>query len=218
MTVINQEDVMRAVTESAPELGAFTTALQILETAARLGSPSPAELKSSLRSRFPMCLELLRTGQSADQLRDRVNVNVRECLPVLEQYKDIVVVGIEAIILDVLVNQLPNTIAFHVIPHDESCDVDRFLSNYPPNVQCIDVRRILSFGRTSSVLLSYLFCLSHTSGFVYPIVSRAIGPDVRMYYGRLVGLRILEGYEMYPDDLFLVEGLEYFTDINHIAI
>jgi len=51
------------------------------------------------------------------------------------------------------------------------------------------------------VLISYAFCRMEEDSFIYPVTYRAVGPDVRSLYNRIIGLNILAGYNRYLGDM-----------------
>jgi hypothetical protein len=77
----------------------------------------------------------------------------------------------------------------------------------------IDVREIMRLGGTRSILISYAFCRMEEDSFIYPVTFRAVGPDVRSSYNRIIGLNILSGYNRYLVDMApLYSTSQFFTN------
>ena len=209
---VDPEGVMRTISALISELGAFSAALILHDTVYGLTRREGAvRLAETLGVYFPLYGEIIENDLSPAETERIINENTDRLSETLRTFSSIVVVGIESVILDILTRKLPES-RFYFIPHSEALESERVLANFPPNVHLIDVREIMELGGTHSVLLSYAFCQVQEDSFIYPITFRAVGPDVRSSYNRIIGLNMLSGYNRYLDDMApLYSTRQFFT-------
>ena len=212
VTDVDPEGVMRTISALISELGAFSAALVLHDTVYGLTRREGAvRLAETLGGYFPLYGEIIENDLSPAETERIINENTDRLSETLRTFSSIVVVGIESVILDILTRKLPES-RFYFIPHAETLEAERVLANFPPNVHLIDVREIMKLGGTHSVLLSYAFCEMQEDSFIYPVTFRAVGPDVRSSYNRIIGLNILSGYNRYLDDMApLYSTRQFFT-------
>ena len=210
---VDPEGVMRTISALISELGAFSAALILHDTVYRLTrQEGAARLAETLAGYFPLYCEIIENDLSPSEAETVIHESTERLIEQLRIFSSIVVVGIESVILDNLTRKLPES-RFYLIPHSETIEAERVLANFPPNVHLIDVREIMELGGTHSVLLSYAFCQMQEDSFIYPVVFRAVGPDVRSSYNRIIGLNILSGYSRYLDDMApLYSTSQFFTN------
>jgi hypothetical protein len=212
ITDVDPEGVMRTISALISELGAFSAALILHDTVYRLTrQEGAARLAETLAGYFPLYGEIIENDLSPAEAETVIHESTGRLIEQLRTFSSIVVVGIESVILDTLTRKLPEA-RFYLIPHSETLEAERVLANFPPNVHLIDVREIMELGGTHSVLLSYAFCQAQEDAFIYPVTFRAVGPDVRSSYNRIIGLNILSGYNRYLDDMApLYSTSQFFT-------
>jgi len=212
VTDVDPEGVMRTISALISELGAFSAALILHDTVYGLTRREGAvRLAETLGGYFPLYGEIIETDLSPAETERIINENTDRLSETLRTFSSIVVVGIESVILDILTRKLPES-RFYLIPHSETLESERVLANFPPNVHLIDIREIMKLGGPHSILLSYAFCEVHEDSFIYPVTFRAVGPDVRSSYNRIIGLNMLSGYNRYLDDMApLYSTHQFFT-------
>jgi len=212
VTNVDPEGVMRTISALISELGAFSAALILHDTVYGLTRREGAvRLAETLGGYFPLYGEIVENDLSPAETERIINENTDRLSETLRTFSSIVVVGIESVILDILTRKLPES-RFYFIPHSETLESERVLANFPPNVHLIDVREIMKLGGAHSILLSYAFCEVHEDSFIYPVTFRAVGPDVRSSYNRIIGLNMLSGYNRYLDDMApLYSTRQFFT-------
>jgi len=209
---VDPEGVMRTISALISELGAFSAALILHDTVYQMTRREGAvRLAETLAGHFPLYGEIIETDLSPAEAERVIRESTDRLSETLKTFSSIVVVGIESVILDNLTRKLPES-RFYLIPHSETLEAERVLANFPPNVRLIDVREIMELGGTHSVLLSYAFCEMLEDSFIYPVTFRAVGPDVRSSYNRIIGLKLLSGYNRYLDDMApLYSTRQFFT-------
>lgn len=209
---VDPEGIMRTISALISELGAFSAALILHDTVYRLTrQEGVARLAETLAGYFPLYGEIIENDLSPAEAERIIEESTDRLIGQLKTFSSIVVVGIESVILDNLTRKLPES-RFYLIPHSETLEAERVLANFPPNVHLVDVREIMKLGGTHSVLLSYAFCQVQEDSFIYPVTFRAVGPDVRSSYNRIIGLNILSGYNRYLDDMApLYSTRQFFT-------
>ncbi len=212
ITDVDPEGIMRTISALISELGAFSAALILHDTVYRLTrQEGAARLAETLAGYFPLYGEIIENDLSPAEAERIIEESTDRLIEQLRTFSSIVVVGIESVILDNLTRKLPES-RFYLIPHSETLEAERVLANFPPNVHLVDVREIMKLGGTHSVLLSYAFCQVQEDSFIYPVTFRAVGPDVRSSYNRIIGLNILSGYNRYLDDMApLYSTRQFFT-------
>jgi hypothetical protein len=213
ITDVDPKGVMRTISALISELGAFSAALVLHETVYRLTrQEGSARFAETMAEYFPLYGEIAESGLSPTEVEQIIEERIDPLIEQLGDFSSIVVVGIESVILDRLTRKLPES-RFYIIPHSETIEEERVLANFPPNVHLIDVREIMRLGGTRSVLISYAFCRMEEDSFIYPVTFRAVGPDVRSSYNRIIGLNILSGYNRYLVDMApLYSTSQFFTN------
>ena len=213
ITDVDPKGIMRTISALISELGAFSAALVLHDTVCRLThQEGSARLAETLAGYFPLYGEIAENGLSATEAEPIIEERTNRLIEQLRNFSSIVVVGIESVILDRLTRKLPEA-RFYLIPHSETIEEERVLANFPPNVHLIDVREIMRLGGARSVLISYAFCRMGEDSFIYPVTFRAVGPDVRSSYNRIIGLNILSGYKRYLGDMApLYSTSQFFTN------
>jgi len=213
ITDVEPKGIMRTISSVISELGAFSAALVLHDTVYRLAYREGASrLAENLAEYFPLYGEIAESGLSPTEVEQIINERIDPLIEQLRDFSSIVVVGIESVILDSLTRELPES-RFYLIPHSETIEEERVLANFPPNVHLIDVREIMRLGGARSVLISYAFCQIEEDSFIYPVTFRAVGPDVRSSYNRIIGLNILSGYNRYLGDMApLYSTSQFFTN------
>ncbi len=207
---LNPLGIMRTVTPIISELGAFSAALVLQDTVCRLTrEQEKADFEEILADYFPIYGEMIGTGFSPLEIEDIIKKQIDTLIEQLRSFTTFVFVGIESIILDQLSQKLPDA-KFYIVPHTESIDSQRVLSNFPSNVRLIDIRGIMGLGGVRSVLISYAFCQAEEETFVYPVTFRAVGPDVKSAYNQIIGLNMLSGYHRYLEDMALLYSTSSF--------
>ena len=210
VTDVDPEGVMRTISALISELGAFSAALILYDTVYGLTRREGAvRLAETLAGYFPLYGEIIENDLSPAETEKIIAGNTDRLSETLRTFSSIVAVGIESVILDTLTRKLPES-RFYLIPHSETLERERVLANFPPNVHLIDVREIMKLGGTHSILLSYAFCEMQEDAFIYPVTFRAVGPDVRSSYNRIVGLNLLSGYNRYLDDMAPLYSMRQF--------
>lgn len=209
---VDPKGIMRTISALISELGVFSAALILQDTAHRMaGEGETALLAETLAGDFPLYGELIGNGLSSSETEQIIEENSTLLSEELRSYSTFVVVGMESVILDRLCRKLPES-RFFLIPHSEAIEPERVLANFPPNVSMIDVRGVMGLGGARSVLISYTFCRMGEDSFIYPVAYRAVGPDVRSLYNRIIGLNILTGYHRYLGDMApLYSTSQFFT-------
>jgi hypothetical protein len=210
---VNPQNILRTISAVIAELGAFSTAMMLLETIQRMTDQDGAgRLAEILADDFPLYGEIVDSGFSPADIQTILDDRTNRLADKLQNFSTIVAVGIESAILDRLCLKLPQT-RFYLIPHAQAVDTERVLANFPANVSLIDVKQIMGLGGARSVLLAYAFCRSGDDCFIYPVTFRAVGPDVKSAYNRIVGLNMLSGYNRYLADMApLYATSRFFTN------
>ncbi|SLM32795.1 hypothetical protein MTBBW1_80138 [Desulfamplus magnetovallimortis] len=211
-TDLDPRVILRTIESAISELGTFSTALILQDTVSKITGDSEAfDLAETLSETFPMYGELIATGNDPDDIKNFIKENTKYLAETLKGFTSIVVVGIEAVILDQLARHLPDSIIY-IVPHTGNMDAERVLSNFPANVRLIDLRDLMPLGGVRSVLISYIFCPMGDDSFVYPVTFRAVGPDIRSAYNQIIGLNMLSGYQRYLSDMApLYSTSRFFT-------
>ena len=214
---IDTKGVLRTLAPVISELGIFNSALILYDTLyGLLGQEGAVQCAEKIGIDFPLFGELIDYGLLPDQIKLSIEKNSKALIDNLIGYSTIVVVGIEAVILDRVFQKLPET-KFYLIPHYDNIDVQRVSANFPHNVKLISVRDVTTLAGAGSILISYVFCQSNEGSFIYPITLRSIGPDVRSSYNQIIGLAILSDYKRYITRLsYIYSTSEFFTSIMSI--
>jgi len=213
ITNVDPKGIMRTISALISELGAFSAALVLHDTVYRLAHREGASrVAENLAEYYPLYGEIAESGLSPTEVEQIINERIDPLIEQLRDFSSIVIVGIESVILDRLTRKMPES-RFYLIPHSEAIEEERVLANFPPNVHLIDVREIMRLGGARSVLISYAFCRMGEDAFIYPVTFRAVGPDVRSSYNRIIGLNILSGYKRYLGDMApLYSTSQFFTN------
>lgn len=207
---VDPRNIRRAISPVVSELGNLSAAILLYATVYQLTHREGAvRLAEKFAEHFPIYGEIVDLGHSPAEIESIIERNVEALSKELKSFSSLVVVGMEAVLLDSLSRELPGA-GFYLIPHSEDFDEGRLLANFPPNVQLIDVREVMSLGGVNSALLSYVFCQTQEDGFVYPVALRSIGPDVRSSYSQIIGLNIFSGYRRYLSDMTPLHSTSLF--------
>jgi len=209
---VNPKRIMRTIISMMSELGSFSAALILQETVSLLSHEQEAvELAEIVGDDFPLYGEVVGTGLSYSDMKTCVEERTDILIKELRGFSTIVVVGMESVILDRLLQHLPES-QIYIVPHNQHIDSERVLANFPSNVRLIDIRELMDLGGVRSVLLSYVFCRMEEESFVYPVTFRALGSDVKSSYSQIIGLNLLSGYSRYLGDMApLYSTNEFFT-------
>lgn len=210
--------------DGGPELGSFSMVVYLLETLFNLPNREAINKKivsglaAELRNEFPFFYEFVREDLLPADIKNSVKKNLQGFIRDFQDFENVVIVGIEALIIDILAREMPKT-HFSIIPHDERIDNERIIANFPANVALIGVREVTKFRDSKSALVSYTFFHEmYGSAFVYPVVLRTIGPDVRCIYMDIVGLGILDAYTVYPHNMTEIASSRQFFNKKYALI
>jgi hypothetical protein len=210
-----KNNIIKTINTGSYELGFFSSALFLYEAVYDIVKTDGAELLAEeLINDLPIYYEIVKSGFLPNNIMSQIEGNLNIVCDKYQDYSKIVVLGIESIILDILSAKFSEK-EIYVIPHDERIDHDRVIANFPTNVKLVSVGDITRYGGTRSILLSYVFCQSMDSAFVYPISLRGIGPDVRYCYNQIVGLNILPPYKKYLASFEEVPSIKQFFTIQY---
>ena len=223
MEKINPDNIFKTYLTGVPELGIFSMGVHLLETIFNLSNDKQSRsqiistLAGQLKKDFPLFYEFVKNNLTPQKIMDSINKTLMEFIEQFKDFNNIVIVGIETIILDILTLKMPNT-NFFLIPHYDQIDAERVMSNFSYNVTLISIRDVTHFNKSKSAILSYAyFCEPYGNAFVYPAVLRAMGADVKNLYIDAVGLGILGSYTIFPSQLTPISSTDQvFTKKYHL--
>ena len=189
----------------AGELGQATAAWLFVRAVARCtGDEGVAELAERAGAEFVVLDAVARAWLAGlhEQTVDPVPV-----LKAIGKASRLVVVGIEAALLDALVERLDPAVKIAMIAHSPfPVDWDRVLDNYGGRVERVDLDTFQHWAGGKSALLTFAYGRRDSRTVVAPLWLRACGADVRSQFRVLVAWNVLEApLELYPRWLVEIE-------------
>lgn len=189
----------------AGELGQATAAWLFVRAVARCtGDEGVAELAERAGAEFVVLDAVARAWLAGlhEQTVDPVPV-----LKAIGKASRLVVVGIEAALLDALVERLDPAVKIAMIAHSPfPVDWDCVLDNYGGRVERVDLDTFQHWAGGKSALLTFAYGRRDSRTVVAPLWLRACGADVRSQFRVLVAWNVLEApLELYPRWLVEIE-------------
>jgi hypothetical protein len=194
----------------AGELGQATAAWLFVRAVARSsGDGGVTMLADRAGPAFPV-LDAVARGWVAGVREQKVDP--RAVLEAIGKATRLVVVGVEATLLDALVAKLDPTVKVAMIAHSPfPVDWERVLDNYGGRVERVDLDTFQHWAGGKSALLTFAYGHVDSRTAVAPLWLRACGADVRAQFRALVGWNVLEApLQLYPRWLVEIE-IDSFT-------
>jgi hypothetical protein len=194
----------------AGELGMATAAWLFVRAVARCtGDDGVASLADRAGGEFTV-LDAVAHGWLEGAREPRTDP--RPVLDALGNVTRLVIVGVEATMLDALVGGLPPSVKIAMIAHSPfPADWDRVLDNYGGRIERVDLDTFQNWAGGKSALLTFAYGRQGSRTAVLPLWLRACGADVRSQFRALVAWDVLGApLRLYPRWLVEVE-VDTFT-------
>jgi len=212
--------ISRAYTMLAVEMGHVAAATAMYEEIVNHYGLENAcwFLKTNGRA-FPI-LAAMADDDSAHRVRKRIYDISDQLSVILRDKTDIVCIGAVSGWLAIATQEHSDK-TFHIVPHSNDANLDRFLSNYGENVRIHDSVDLTYLCGTASVIITFAFGVTSYTFYTYPVVYRICGRDTRQSFSELIALEIIDSPLMfYPNDLveIAVDEMTHLLSRTHEPI
>ena len=211
MTVL-PEGLDQSFTVAAGELGMACAAWLFIENVAREeGDAGVSSLRDALGRSFPVLDAVAAQWLAGTRA---LKIDPAPILAAAEGATDLVVVGLEAFLLDALVARLPRDTRCALLCHSPfEVDWERVLSNYGGRVKPVSLESFQAWAGPRSVLLTFAYGVQGRSANVLPAWVRSTGEDVRTQFRALMAWDVLQA-PMFVYPRWLVEVVA--TSFTHV--
>jgi hypothetical protein len=190
----------------AGELGMVTASWLFVRAVARCtGEQGVASLADRVGGSFPVLDAVARGWLEGSR---EPHIDPASMVEALGSATRVVVVGMEASLIDVLVPRLSPDVKIAIVSHSQfSVDWDRVLDNYGGRVEKVDLDTFQTWAGRTSALVTFAYGRHGSRVAVFPLWLRVCGTDVRSQFRALIAWDALGApLRLYPRWLVEIEG------------